>query len=88
MTEPETTIEPVPKPTTNAPVLNVQEMLKAAGEGMGGLSLPGALAMLAKEKQAMEEHRAWLAQVFEVQNRQLEDIRLRLHRIEQALTTH
>ena len=83
MTDPSPTPTPSP-PTTNAPI-DVTAMLKAAGEGMGGLSLPGVLSMLAKEKTSMEEHRAWLAQVFEVMNKQLEDIRVRLDRIEKSL---
>ena len=84
MTEtPPTNTTPSP-PATNAPI-DVTAMLKAAGEGMGGLSLPGVLSMLAKEKTSMEEHRAWLAQVFGVMNQQLEDIRVRLERIEKSL---
>jgi hypothetical protein len=84
MTEtPPTNTTPSP-PATNAPI-DVNAMLKAAGEGMGGLSLPGVLSMLAKEKTSMEEHRAWLAQVFGVMNQQLEDIRVRLERIEKTL---
>ncbi len=81
----DTTPTPTPSPpATNAPI-DVTAMLKAAGEGMGGLSLPGVLSMLAKEKTSMEEHRAWLAQVFGVMNQQLEDIRVRLDRIEKSL---
>ena len=83
MTDPSPTPTPSP-PATNAPI-DVTAMLKAAGEGMGGLSLPGVLSMLAKEKTSMEEHRAWLAQVFEIMNKQLEDIRVRLDRIEKSL---